>query len=137
MNMNSCYNMITIRKGVFETNSSSTHSMVVIPDSIKDDFWIYSKNYGDPYVILNKAERDKILLKNINQYNKHNPSNLITGTVDEMIKKFEESEFFYEFENPVSLEQWMDDEYLETDVYNYTTPKGEELKIYCKYGYNG
>ena len=36
-----------------------------------------------------------------------------------------------------AIEEYFDDEYLESDVNIYTTKSGDEIAIICQYGYNG
>lgn len=118
--------MIQIRKGVFETNSSSTHNMVIVPDSINGTVWIYDNE------IISEEEKDKIILKALKYYNLDNPP-IKEGLSDlelyELLK-----DYLYDL---YTLEDWLDSsDTLSTSSENYTTPKGEKLTIYCKYGYN-
>jgi hypothetical protein len=45
--------------------------------------------------------------------------------------------FIEEMGDFVTYDSWMEDEYLETDIHSYTTPKGEEIVVLCKYGRDG
>lgn len=146
--------MLQIRRGTFETNSSSTHSIAIYTDA----------EYKD------RMEKEK------------NPNYLTDWdddfyTIDEIIFKYENSSFRSdreavakikefmngrelkdclddEIEEGESFEEWLNDNLelksvnyrngdyddynrLEEDYTKYTTPGGEHLHIICKYGYDG
>lgn len=113
-----------IRKGTFETNSSSTHSLTFMT---KDQFdkWrngeLYKERYGDR--LYTKEEYDKLVEKTAEENN---------TTVEEL-----KDAPSWEYELPESYEEWRDDEYLETDYDSYTTEHGDEIVAVCKYGYDG
>jgi hypothetical protein len=46
------------------------------------------------------------------------------------------TEYFHDYEYD-TCEEYFDDEYLETFDNSYTTPKGETVVCFGKYGYNG
>ena len=124
--------MIQVRYGIFETNSSSTHSLVIVPDDLKE-FWIYDD------IIINKFERDLIHAKNIERHNNNHPDDLITYNEDnfeEAIEKYIETNGINYYDYPITLDQWLDDEYLESGSETYITPKGEKINIYYKHGFN-
>lgn len=133
MNADLNYNTITIRRGVFETNSSSTHSLVVVPQPESNNTFIY-----DGYT-LTEAEYKVIMLDAINKYNEEHEEKIIVETIDEAIEKFKETDFYADncYDLPKTLEEWCESDFLLTEEYEYTTPKGEQLKIYCKYGFDG
>lgn len=146
--------MLQIRRGTFETNSSSTHSIAIYTDA----------EYKD------RMEKEK------------NPNYLTDWhddfcTIDEILSEYENSSFKSdieaaakikefmngrelkdclddEIEEGVSFEEWLNDHFelksvnyrngdhdyynrLEEDYTEYTTPSGEHLHIICKYGYDG
>lgn len=114
--------MKTIRRGVFETNSSSTHSVT----------------------IMNKEDYDR--WKNENLY--YNFDKEVFFTHDEMIQKYLVDHELTEMDNEDSFDEWLRDweistsnEYLkntslEVDVTEHTTKSGDEIIIICKHGYN-
>lgn len=91
-----------IRAGVFETNSSSTHSLV----------------------ICSKEEYEKLQKGEL----------FIDYYYDKLISSKEDAKYP---EDVITLDEFFDNDYLETFSRSYTTPKGEEVVAFGKYGYNG
>ncbi len=126
--------MIQIRHNVFETNSSSTHSLVIVPDNLKE-FWI-----GYDGIILNKFERNLIYAENIEKHNNYHSENKIIydeNNFEEAINKYVDIYGLNGYDDPLTLQEWLDDEYLESGSETYITPKGEKINIYYKYGFDG
>ncbi len=120
-----------VRRGVFETNSSSTHSITMCSRetySKWEDGEIYKRRYGDTFktreeVIEELKERrhwqtKELLYKNVdwNDFEK----------VNEIIKD----------EEWVTEEQFWDDVDMETFSNSFTTPNGEEVVAFGYYGYD-
>lgn len=128
--------MIKIRKGVFETNSSSTHSMVIVPDNDKE---YYVLGWDDE--VFTKEELIDYLKEGINNYNRENPSDekLFPENADlcTLVTLAIECSVIWEDEKPQTIEQWLDSDYLENDTTYYKTPGGEDLIIYSKFGRDG
>ena len=103
--------MRQIRFGTFETNSSSTHSLVIgTPEQIEK--WEAGElfiNYYDDYATEFKTKEE----------------------LDQM-EETEESFYRDEWKNG---EEWDEaTEYLDHDSQIITTPGGEQLSIVCAYG---
>lgn len=103
--------MRQIRLGTFETNSSSTHSLVIgTPEQIEK--WKNGElfiNYYDDYATVFKTKEE----------------------LDQM-EETEESFYRDEWKNG---EEWDEaTEYLDHDSQIITTPGGEQLSIVCAYG---
>lgn len=106
--------MRQIRFGTFETNSSSTHSLVIgTPEQIEK--WEAGElfiNYYDDYATEFKTKEE----------------------LDQM-EETEESFYRDEWKNG---EEWdKATEYLDHDSQIITTPGGEQLSIVCAYGRDG
>ena len=106
--------MRQIRFGTFETNSSSTHSLVIgTPEQIEK--WENGElfiNYYDDYATEFKTKEE----------------------LDQMAET-EESFYRDEWKNG---EEWDEaTEYLDHDSQIITTPGGEQLSIVCAYGRDG
>ncbi len=106
--------MRQIRFGTFETNSSSTHSLVIgTPEQIEK--WEAGElfiNYYDDYATEFKTKEE----------------------LDQM-EETEESFYRDEWKNG---EEWDEaTEYLDHDSQIITTPGGEQLSIVCAYGRDG
>lgn len=122
--------MKQVRYGVFETNSSSTHSITMCTENEFDD-WRNGKVYRNDgwwsnsiSPLKNKAfltcEEAMKLIKSSSYYQPINEDD----DIDEYLKEYE----IYSYENWGS--------YYETDVSHYTTPNGEKIVAVCYYGYN-
>lgn len=119
-----------VRRGVFETNSSSTHSLTMM---MKNDYdrwhteqlYLYEGGYG--------WEFDKPIKNNL-------------YTKDEVMK-FAKSNSYYHDEEEIDNEtmrdmgfiSWDDEgsEYLEGFYEEFTTPSGETIVAFGEYGYGG
>ena len=101
---------VQIRKNVFETNSSSTHSLVICSKDLYDKF------------INNEAVFDN-----------HNYK--IVEINDEIRKVMEgSSNYRYYTADRLFEEKW---EYLESFEENYTTESGDKIVVFGAYGYDG
>ena len=121
---------IQIRQGVFETNSSSVHSITICTQNEFDD-WRNGKVYrnngwwsSSTSPLRNKAfltyDEAMELLKTSSWYKPMDEND----DIDEYLKEYE----IYSYEN------WGD--YYETDVTHYTTPNGEKIVAVCYYGHD-
>lgn len=108
-----------IRKGTFETNSSSTHSLT----------WMTA----DEYDSWNKGE---LLLWGDELITPERADEIIKSTAEDNDMTIEEVlEERRDFELPVTVDQYDEDnEYLETDVYYHTTEHGDKIVAVCTYG---
>lgn len=113
--------MIQIRKNVFETNSSSTHSLVM---AVASDFdrWEAGEVYYCEW-----AWGD---LRESFEPGKFYPAAEIDAY---FAAKNEERDT----ECFVTYDEFCDSDYLEVEDYTYTTPSGEVIKAVAKYGYDG
>lgn len=94
-----------IRLGVFETNSSSTHTLTICSE--KDfDLWVEGV-----YVLDTWADQ----------------------LVDRANVNWEDAdEWDYQ-----SYNEWCEDGYLEIYTKKFTTPSGDRVVVFGKYGYDG
>ena len=119
-----------IRRGVFETNSSSTHSLTMMMKSDyerwhNDQLYMYSDGYGWDFsrpVVNQLYTRDEAVefVKN-NKYYRHDEE--IDG---HLLREF-------------GFIAWDDEgsEYLEGFYEEFTTPSGETIVAFGEYGYDG
>lgn len=125
--------MIQVRQGVFETNSSSTHSITIVP---KDEFEKWKR--GEVYFNDSGGR----------------PEDMMWLTKEQVVKMAEEDKWFpsdgidwddidEEVNRTLSdeLEIYTVDTYLDCDDYNtyvkpYTTESGDEIVIFGMYGCN-
>lgn len=118
---------IAYRLGMFESNSSSTHSMII---GMEDEF--------------KKWENGELL------YDRHNTRSFCTKEEAINILKEESWHKDVDFNNidPDELEtyfvdegfiscDWIDDDELDHDYNEFVTPKGEKICMLCSYGWDG
>lgn len=91
---------VQIRQGVFETNSSSTHSITIVTEKEWDRF-------VNGELVLDYRELVEVTDENKND---------------------EDFETYEDFSN---------NEYLEHYITYFTTPSGDKMVAFGKYGYNG
>lgn len=119
--------MLKIRKGLFETNSSSTHSLTMCSEEDYDKWEngeVYLCEDGKFYTkeeVINELYNDKYYKvdKDLNSLSKED--------FDDYVEEFE----FY------THDKYWDDEYLEGFSDTYTTKSGETIVAFGKYGYDG
>ena len=122
--------MFTIRKGTFETNSSSTHSMVICSQD-EYDKWdkgeLLASRWKDGF--KTKDELIKELVKEYPEYFDEN-GNFISNDEYETLE-----DFFYAYNDDCwyNLEDWVGD--LESAEDSYTTSNGDVVRVVCRYGY--
>ena len=138
--------MRQIRRGVFETNSSSTHSLTICTEDQYND-WKAGKIFYDRY---NEAFCEKFILTDHEKamakedYKEHYGSLVFHKNWNELTE--EEKEVWYQkyyiseikdfYDDVVTYHEYFGGGSLETYVQFYTTPKGEKLVAFGKYGYN-
>ena len=124
--------MKTIRANTFETNSSSTHSMIILTEEEYNK--LESRElYLDDGKVITKEEAKNIFLKYMNEDKYEYDDNL---SFEENIKNYLDEFEYYPSEYPQSLETWKEEDELESDTNIYISPSGDKLRIICKYGTN-
>lgn len=114
-----------IRMNIWETNSSSTHSIAICNQSQLDDWkngrLFYGINFGKLFTIEQIREN-----------------------FEEFQKKCCDKEWIksYTFEQYIknsyqTFDEWSESEYLETYIENHVTPNGEPIICFGKFGYDG
>ena len=138
--------MIKVRQGVFETNSSSTHSIIIVED---DDFQAWKR--GEKFFIedtgkfVDKEEAERIkneIRFDCLMYNISNNKDRIIEAIEEdrLIEELDESieeDGDYIFYLPMNYDKFCNiDRDLEQDHNTYTTKNGDKIHILCSYGNN-
>lgn len=111
--------MIKIRQNVFETNSSSTHSLILCSDEDYKKLNNEELFIGGGNRLVSKEERDEMIQSILAEHPEYD--------AEEVVKKYY---------LPMTLEQWSEDEYLEYGEDKFKTPKGEIVHAVYKYGNN-
>lgn len=129
--------MIQIRQSVFETNSSSTHSITIAPESdfnkwkngevyLNEGWWGESIDPNKDKTFLTKDEVINLLEEY--EYYKHN-EDLNSMNDEELNETFRDWDI-YTFEN-----YWND--YLESYENHYVSEQGDDIVVFGQYGYDG
>jgi hypothetical protein len=120
--------MRTVRRGVFETNSSSTHSITLCSN---EDYerWengelYFSEDYNCEEQFVTKEEAVEILKGK--SYN----SDVNFEDEEEVSELISDSDFY-------TYDRYMSSDYLETFSRSFTTKSGDEVVAFGKYGYDG
>lgn len=124
--------MIQTRFGVFETNSSSTHTLCIVSDDeykklVSGELFI--EDYGEE-VYTREEAIDKAIERN-NRYGSRKYGR-------EEVASMEEEDFlaFLKDMDIVQFDDW-GSEYLEFFEEKYTTPSGDKIVVFGQYGYDG
>ena len=129
--------MKTIRHNTFETNSSSTHSLLILTEEENNKInngELFLRNKYDEEIIT-KEEADEIFLEAIKEYNSSYPNEDPIQTIEEYKQTDDYLDNKSEF--PCDIDEWANNEYLEYDSIDYTSPSGDKIVIHSLYGYNG
>lgn len=125
---------VQVRPDSFETNSSSTHSMVM---AMRSDFDKWEKGelfYCDYF----PWGADKSLEKKDSNFYTREEVDAIMASMkktceDDNKDAYEE----YRRDHFQTYDEWCDTDYLEFAEDSITTPDGETIDVICKYGYDG
>jgi hypothetical protein len=145
--------MKQIRRNVFETNSSSTHTLAICTeDEYKDwkDGKLLFNKWNETFVknSINITKQDKVEAEE--RYNTYKGkyykdwSELTEAEREEYTYNYiaqqrrQEKSFSFE-EDGLTYQEFMqncNNDGLETETSHYTSPSGDKLVITCAYGYN-
>lgn len=120
--------MKTLYRGsIFETNSSATHSMVIMSQS---DYEKWEKN--GLYVC--EGDCDKLYtfdeaIEKVND-NHYLDKYIEIGDTNKIKRALNNSGYF-------TCDDWFNNDFLEADSCDYKTKSGDEIVIAYRYGYDG
>lgn len=133
-----------IRRGVFETNSSSTHSLTMCSEE-EFEQWKNGKvlfdEDGETFVKASElSNKDKEYAAqeyedNKDEYSKDWPELSETAKERYYTKYAKENDLINE--DAKTYDEWNNDYELETFVDKYTTKSGDRVVAFGKYGYDG
>lgn len=127
--------MITIRRNVFETNSSSTHAVAILPKEAYEklkadhDLWYHPKFGVCTTEEVKQHLPECVTEYELEEYNEHKND-----------EDFDFKQFMYEWSigDWYWIEKYEDNEcYYEEDITEYTTKSGDEIVVVCNYGHDG
>lgn len=113
--------MIKIRQNVFETNSSSTHSLILCSDEDYKKLRNEELFIDEDDELTTKEQRDEEIKSILAEYPEYDVDDLDV----------------YRWDLPKTLDQWSGNEYLEYGHDTFTTKSGELIHAVYKYGYDG
>ena len=120
-----------IRRGVYETNSSSCHSLTMCSEeeygkwcSGKLLFWVDKKKFGTKEDIIEE-------LKELTRWDNSLMYPDVNWDDDSVVADIFDSEEIQ------TSDEFFNDEYLEVFEETYTTPNNEKIIAFGKYGYKG
>ena len=118
---------ISIRNGVFETNSSSTHSITMCSEK---DFnkWVKGEFLFDDD--CEKFVKTCEIVKIIAEESNCSENELNNMSDDDFIELRREKGYY-------SYDEYIDDEYLEIFEETYTSESGDKIVAFGKCGYDG
>lgn len=119
--------MINVRSGVFETNSSNTHSIVICSKKdyeLLEEGKLLLRPYSDKLVTYEDAIKELVEESG----NKYNIQELSEDAILDLLRDHDVA---------VTLDSFFDDEYLEGYTYEYKTEHGDEIVAFGKYGRDG
>ena len=121
---------VQIRRGVFETNSSSTHNMTICT---RDEYnkWIDGKVYWTYDGFVSKEEAYEYVRKNENELFEQGKINV---RFDDLSNEDKE-QVLYDYEY-YTVDTW-GNEYLEEFERFYTSPSGDKIVVFGQFGYDG
>jgi len=125
-----------IRRNVFETNSSSTHTLTICS---KSDFekWKRGELLLDEW--SNKfIDAEKVSEKDLESYYNSikKPYYKNYKDLDDDERESIKNEYMKNEVSGTTYDDWRDDGYLETYSQDYKTENGDEVVAFGKYGYN-
>ena len=115
----------SIRRGVWETNSISTHSITICSPEQWNDFAKGNLYLCDESELISEEElnrRYEDYVANATKSGKYCPRDI---------------EQFKRWFDIIDYDEWMDDDYLEKYDEEYITPQGEKIICFGKYGRDG
>lgn len=129
--------MLQVRQGVFETNSSSTHSITIVPQSefnewkngdtyFNDGWWYNSTNPIKDNTFITKDEAISLVMTS-DYLPESNPYEMSEEELDEL---FADEYSIY------SYEKFSYDSYLESYVKHCTTEHGDNIVAFGQYGHD-
>ena len=141
--------IVQVRRGVFETNSSSTHSLSIVTQD-EFDYWKDNKDVyfvGNAYGYFDEKRFGKAFVTKdeiLAMAAKVNEEKNLTGEdrypTDDSFFERDEDDWYSDSpakeEGILSYEDWLEQEYLETYAQKFTTPSGDKMIAFGEYGTN-
>ncbi len=119
--------MRVVRKGVFETNSSSTHSLTICT---KEEYEQWERGEVLLDILDDEFIKRKDVIESLKKDECFNDEGIDWNDDDVVDDVLADGEFN-------TIERYYDNDILEGYCYDYTTKSGDEIVIFGRYGYSG
>lgn len=126
--------MKQIRNNVFETNSSSTHSLTICSKSEYErwgkDLWFDTDD--DEFI---PAGWTGDAIEDVKQFFEKRNGEGTWESLNQEEQELELTDYYWSICKDES--EWLDKRGLETFYEEYTSPSGDEIVVFGRYGYDG
>lgn len=132
--------MRQVRLNIFETNSSSTHTLSIFTP---DDYKEFKK--GNSYILQNdvvvkKLYNKEAIIDYLIELKEKYPNEIWTKNyTEEYLTKLNPGEFIdfiYSINEFYNIHDFTDNDHLSWESIKFKTPGGEELIALCQFGYD-
>lgn len=127
--------MIKIRYGVFETNSSSVHSLSVAQndeiEKLKNDELLVNLSWNHSEYLISYEDAMNKLMKYLNKYEDEEDKAIIDSSDQEEIYRL-----LYEYDIAERFNRYLEPEYLEPYEEEFTTKNGDRVLVFGRFGHN-
>lgn len=127
--------MIKIRYGVFETNSSSVHSLSVAQndeiEKLKNDELLVNLSWNHSEYLISYEDAMNELMKYLNKYGDEEDKAIIDSGDQEEIYRL-----LYEYDIAERFNRYLEPEYLEPYEEEFTTKNGDRVLVFGRFGHN-
>lgn len=127
--------MIKIRYGVFETNSSSTHSLCVAQndeiEKLKKDELLVNLGWNRKGYLITYEDALHELIDTLQEYGHNDEVEIINSGDKEEIYRL-----MYEYDIALRFDYYLQPGYLESYAEEFTTESGDKILVFGRYGHD-
>lgn len=127
--------MIKIRYGVFETNSSSIHTLSIAQneeiDKLKNDELLINLSWRRGSYLISYEEALQELIKDLKELGRNEDLIIANSGNREEIYNL-----MYEYDIAERFDRYLEAEYLESYEEEFTTKNGDRVLIFGRYGHD-
>lgn len=126
--------MIKIRYGVFETNSSSVHTLSIAQndeiDKLRNDELLVDLRWRRDKYLISYEDALQELIKELKNYGHDDIAIVESGDKEEIYR------LMYEYDIAERFDRYLEGEYLEPYEEEFTTEKGDRVLVFGRYGHD-
>ena len=127
--------MFKIRYGVFETNSSSIHTLSIAQneeiDKLKSGELLVNLSWRKGNYLISYEEALQELIEELKEYGNDNDLIIVDNGDKEEIYHL-----MYEYDIAESFDRYLEAEYLEPYEEEFTTKNGDRVLVFGRYGHD-